>query len=37
MGHVAVSETRVKTYEIELENVKETGLSKDLFCEWMIG
>jgi len=34
---VAASEIRVKTYEIELENVKKTGFSKDLCYEWMKG
>jgi hypothetical protein len=31
------SETRENTYEIELQNVKKTGHSKDLYYEWMIG
>jgi hypothetical protein len=30
VGFVAVSETIENTYEIELENVKETGLLEDL-------
>jgi hypothetical protein len=37
VGFVAASETREKAYEFELKNVKETGLSKDLYYEWMIG
>jgi len=38
LGCVAASETRKKkTCEIELENVKETACSKDLYYDWMIG
>jgi hypothetical protein len=37
VGFVATSETRVKMYVIELENVKKIGLSKEVYYEWMIG
>jgi hypothetical protein len=37
VGVVAASETRVKMYVIELENMKKIGLSKDVYYEWVIG